>query len=108
MPKSKTTRVLLCALAAVIGVVAETDPVEWTKGNFTAQAEARIGRPATPLSVAGVARRSTRRVVRRTSVYVATLPAACTSVIINGASIYSCGGAYYQPYQGRYVVVVID
>jgi hypothetical protein len=28
-------------------------------------AEARVGRPATPASVAGVARRTTRRVVRR-------------------------------------------
>lgn len=34
-------------------------------------AEARVGRPATPGSVAGVARRTTRRVVRRTSIYVA-------------------------------------
>lgn len=32
---------------------------------FFHRAEARIGRPATPLSYAGVARRTTRRVTRR-------------------------------------------
>lgn len=31
--------------------------------SFTSQAEARIGRPATPMSYAGVARRTTRRAV---------------------------------------------
>jgi hypothetical protein len=30
---------------------------------FTSQAEARVGRPATPMSYAGVARRTTRRTV---------------------------------------------
>jgi hypothetical protein len=32
-------------------------------GSFISQAEARIGRPATPMSYAGVARRTTRRAV---------------------------------------------
>jgi hypothetical protein len=31
-------------------------------------AQARVGRPLTPVSVAGVARRTTRRTVRRTAV----------------------------------------
>ncbi|EHK77968.1 hypothetical protein SM0020_10950 [Sinorhizobium meliloti CCNWSX0020] len=35
---------------------------------FVSSAEARVGRPLTPVSVAGVARRTTRRVVRRTVV----------------------------------------
>jgi len=35
------------------------------------EAEARIGRPLTPVSVAGVARRTTRRTIRRTAVYAA-------------------------------------
>lgn len=30
-------------------------------GSFTSQAEARVGRPLTPMSYAGVARRTTRR-----------------------------------------------
>lgn len=32
-----------------------------SSGSFISQAEARIGRPATPMSYAGVARRTTRR-----------------------------------------------
>ena len=32
-------------------------------GSFISQAEARVGRPATPMSYAGVARRTTRRTV---------------------------------------------
>jgi hypothetical protein len=69
------------------------------------EAQAVVGRPMTPGSVAGVARRTTRRTIRRTSVYASTLPAGCRSVYIDGASLYQCGGTYYQPYSGRYVVV---
>jgi hypothetical protein len=71
-------------------------------------AEARIGRPATPLSYAGVARRTTRRVIRRSTIYVSTLPAACVRTTVNGIAVWRCGGAYYQAYGGRYVVVYID
>jgi hypothetical protein len=72
------------------------------------EAQARIGRPATPGSVAGVARRTTRRVIRRSTIYVPVLPAGCVRTSVNGAVIWRCGGAYYQPYGGRYVVVYID
>jgi hypothetical protein len=72
------------------------------------EAEARVGRPLTPVSVAGVARRTTRRRIRRTSVYVATLPTACTSVVIEGTTLYQCGGTYYQPYGNQYVIVNVD
>jgi hypothetical protein len=77
-------------------------------GAFVSQAEARVGRPRTPASVAGVARRTTRRVVRRSAIYVSTLPASCVKVSVNGAAVWRCGGTYYQPYSGRYVVVYVD
>lgn len=54
-------------------------------------AEARVGRPATPASVAGVARRTTRRaVVGGAAVGAAAAGAAvaaptCTRVLVNGA-----------------------
>lgn len=102
------SRTILWTMAGLIGLVAEPDPIEWVKGNLVSQAEARVGRPATATSVAGVARRTTRRVVRRTTVYVTTLPAGCTTVVIDNVSLRSCGGVYYQPYQGQYVVVIID
>lgn len=77
-------------------------------GPFVSQAHAVVGRPVTPGSVAGVARRTTRRVIRRSSIYAATLPAGCTSISVNGAAVWRCGGVYYQAYGGRYVVVYID
>lgn len=72
------------------------------------QAEAIIGRPWTPLSVGGVARRTTRRVIRRSAIYVNTLPRSCTSINVDGVSVWSCGGTYYQPYGNQFVVVYID
>ena len=73
-----------------------------------ASAEAIVGRPLTPVSYAGVARRTTRRMIYRTSVYVAVLPASCTIVLIEGASLHYCGGTYYQPYGTQYVVVNVQ
>jgi hypothetical protein len=108
MQKRMTSRILIWALAGVIGLVAETDPAQWLRGNLTSQVEARVGRPASPASVAGVARRTTRRVIVRSSVYIATLPAGCTTVVIDNVTLHSCGGVYYQPYQGQYVVVTVN
>ncbi|WP_295399901.1 hypothetical protein [uncultured Thiocystis sp.] len=72
------------------------------------EAQAVVGRPMTPGSVAGVARRTTRRTIRRSAVYVSTLPAGCTTVVVEGAALKRCGGSYYQPYDGRYAVVYVD
>ena len=77
-------------------------------GLVISNAHAVIGRPLTPMSVAGVARRTTRRAIYRTSVYAATLPRGCTTVIIEGATLHQCGGTYYQPYNNQYVVVYVD
>jgi len=71
-------------------------------------AQARIGRPATPGSVAGVARRTTRRTIRRTTIYRASLPRGCTTVLVSGTSLHQCGGTYYQPHGNQYVVVNVD
>ena len=51
-------------------------------------AQARVGRPATPMSVAGVARRTTRRtVVRGAAVGAAAAGTACVRVLVNGAYV---------------------
>jgi hypothetical protein len=71
-------------------------------------AEAIVGRPLTPVSVAGVARRTTRRVIRRSTIYVMTLPQPCTTMVIEGTVLQQCGGSYYQPYNNQYVVVYVD
>lgn len=72
------------------------------------KAEAVIGRPLTPVSGAGVARRTTRRVIRRSTIYAATLPAGCSTVVIEGTTLSQCGATYYQPYNNQYVVVYVD
>jgi hypothetical protein len=71
-------------------------------------AHARVGRPATPLSVAGVARRTTRRTIRRSTVYIATLPRGCSQVSIEGTVLMNCGGTYYQASGSQYVMVHVD
>ncbi len=77
-------------------------------GIVVSDAQAKIGRPATPGSVAGVSRRTTRRRIRRTTRYVATLPKGCTTVVIEGTTLHQCGGTYYQSHSGQYVVVNVD
>jgi hypothetical protein len=80
-------------------------------------AHAVIGRPLTPMSYAGVARRTARRTTRRSLYYgggyygggaygygvgaITALPAGCGF----GAGIYTCGAVRYRPYyQGTTVV----
>jgi len=70
--------------------------------------EARVGRPATPGSVAGVARRTTRRTIRRSTIYIASLPPSCTTIVIEGTTLQQCGGTYYQSHGTQYVVVYVD
>jgi len=98
------TIVLACCLIGA-GILADL-PVPG--GGSVSEAEARIGRPATPNSVAGVARRTTRRTIRRSTTYAATLPKGCKTVVIEGTTLHQCGGTYYQPYNNQYVVVYVD
>ncbi len=77
-------------------------------GSIVSEAEAVVGRPLTPVSVAGVSRRTTRRTVRRTSAYVATLPQGCATTTIEGMGLYQCGSTYYQASGSQYVVVEVD
>lgn len=78
------------------------------RGILVGDAQARIGRPATPVSVAGVARRTTRRRIRRTAIMVASLPPNCTTVVIEGTTLSQCGGTYYQASGTQYVVVNVE
>ena len=81
------------------------------------EARAVIGRPLTPVSYAGVARRTTRRAAYAgaysAAAYapppgaVAALPAGCTVVASGGARVYNCHGTTYRPYyDGPNVVYV--
>jgi hypothetical protein len=60
------TRFLHIALATIAGVggLFVSEQISLTKpGSLVTEANARIGRPLTPMSYAGVARRTTRRAV---------------------------------------------
>jgi len=76
------------------------------------RAEARVGRPATPRSVAGVARRNTRQAVRQVTPYAgaavvapvvagtaavvgAGAAARCGIVVIRGVAVRRCGRIVY-------------
>jgi hypothetical protein len=75
-------------------------------------AQARVGRPATPGSVAGVRRRTRRRTRRRVYRHMTlySLPYGCnTTRMRGGINYYYCGGIWYQPsYQGTTVVYVVN
>jgi hypothetical protein len=99
---------VLALAAAAVFADAQFEGLRPLAVTFAGKAEARVGHPMTPVSVAGTARRTTRRVIRRSTIYVNTLPAGCARVTISGAVVWSCGATYYQPYGNRYVVVYID
>jgi hypothetical protein len=80
-------------------------------------ASAIIGRPLTPMSYAGVARRTTRRTVRRTAyagaAYAGAATAATVAALPPGCGPYGgdyrCGGNVYRPaYQGTSVVYIVN
>lgn len=105
--KSRKTALAICALGA--GLLFDGDIEHLLKsGSPVSDAVARVGRPATPGSVAGVARRTTRRSVRRSTIFRSTLPAGCAVTTINGARYWHCGGTYYARSGSRYVVVYVN
>ena len=78
-------RALLLATVVVCGV---SGSVDWSQSGglslSMSSAQARVGRPLTPVSVAGVARRTTRRAVVGGAVVGG---AACVRVLVNGAYV---------------------
>lgn len=106
MPRRQSLRTSAMALGLMAAALVLDG---WIPLGFVVpEAQAVVGRPLTPGSVAGVARRTTRRTIRRSAVYAATLPAGCATVVIEGTSLHSCGGTYYQRSGNQYVVVYVD
>ena len=105
MKKFKLAVFAAVALAFGIGEMPPAGQTSTTSlFGFINDAAARVGRPATPGSVAGVARRTTRRTIRR-GAYYATIPHGCPLGTYYGYSLYYCGGNYYQRSGSGYVVV---
>lgn len=79
-------------LVAAIVVCATATSVQWSQeGGYSVSvspAEARVGRPLTPVSAAGVARRTTRRAVvggtAAAAGAAAVVAPACARVLVNG------------------------
>jgi hypothetical protein len=73
-------------LAAAVLAVGTLGSAEWSPGDglvlSVESAQARVGRPLTPVSVAGVARRTTRR--GGAVVGAAAVGTACVRVLVNG------------------------
>jgi hypothetical protein len=109
------------ALGAVVVLAALTVAGELTGAGPLllggGEAHAVIGRPLTPMSYAGVARRTTRRAayagayagtyggvyagaapVVPTAGVVTALPGGCARADATGGVYYQCGAARYQPY----------
>jgi hypothetical protein len=108
---TRVKRSAILWLAPVLAMLAIDLGAELSVPGFqpvVGDAEARVGRPLTPVSVAGTARRTTRRVVRRTAYRVAALPPGCPYGPYYGGYYYYCGGKYYEQSGNTYVVVVFD
>jgi hypothetical protein len=104
MKQSRLARAGVLLAALVIGGAAFTGIPEQVP-----EAKAIIGRPLTPMSYAGVARRTARRtaygaaVVAPYAAYhgvapIAVLPGGCMRTYAGGVAVYGCGGVYYRPY----------
>jgi hypothetical protein len=89
MRKIGVKRVLLAAAVIVCGVTFSIGSQEGGGVSLSVDsAQARVGRPLTPVSVAGVARRTTRRaVVGGAAVGAAVVAPACVRVLVNGAYV---------------------
>lgn len=114
---NKVATALVAGLALLaIGELTDTSPLLLGGDD----AHAVIGRPLTPMSYAGVARRTTRRAAYAgaygygtayvppavaTAAVVTTLPAGCARAVSGGAVFYDCGASRYEPvYHGATVV----
>lgn len=86
MKSSSVNRALLFVATLGFGIFGSIDFSSSDGPALAVQsAEARVGRPATPVSVAGVARRTTRRaVVGGAAVGAAAAGTACVRVLVNG------------------------
>jgi len=81
-------------------------------GGLSFAALAKVGRPASPNSVAGVNRRRRRRRQRRVyrNMRLTSLPYGCSVTRIRGGvTYYYCSGIWYRPaYQGTTIVYVVE
>ena len=87
MRKIRVKQALLATATLVFGTLAS---INWSPVEIPSvavdSAQARVGRPLTPVSVAGVARRSTRRAVVGGAA-VGAAASGCVRVLVNGSYV---------------------
>jgi hypothetical protein len=76
-----TLRITLAVIAVAAGLLTNEQSIIHLDGAVVTGAEARIGRPLTPMSYAGVARRTTRRAVAVGAVAVGAAVVAAPVVV---------------------------
>ena len=125
-------KILLSSMALAILVLGDVDMTASLPLPMIKQAQAVVGAPATPVSVAGVARRTAVRTTVAVSsaaaasaaakpppppgapplplgTVVSALPAGCASVQLHGNNYFNCQGMYFRPaYQGQDVVYIVE
>jgi hypothetical protein len=93
----------------IIGLILDFPLFETPIKFSVKEAQAVIGRPATPGSVGGVRRRTRRRTRRRWAIgtRMYTLPAGYTTTKVTGTTYYVVDGEYFKKYyEGDKVVYV--
>jgi hypothetical protein len=90
---SKALRITVATVVGAIELLG-VEIVSPTQVSLTTQAEARIGRPLTPMSYAGVARRTTRR---------AYVGAAAGAAAVAGTAYYGASCSQVVDAYGRVV-----
>ncbi len=94
----------------IIGLILDFPSLETPIKISVKEAQAVIGRPATPASVGGVRRRTRRRTRRRWAIgtRMYTLPAGYTTTVVAGTTYYVVEGEYLKKaYEGDKVVYVV-
>ncbi|MBY5838586.1 hypothetical protein J3P71_22795 [Rhizobium leguminosarum] len=86
-----TSRKKLIACAGITTMLLVGDVLTGGVGSFISEAQARVGRPLTPVSYAGVARRTTRRAVAVGATAGAVYAPGCVQVVdAYGRVYYRC------------------
>jgi hypothetical protein len=122
-------KILLSSMAFAILVLGEVDTTASLPVSMIKEAHAVVGAPLTPVSVAGVARRTAVRSTAAASAaakpppppppsntsalpigtIVSALPAGCASLQLKGTNYFNCQGTYFRPaYQGQDLVYIVE
>jgi hypothetical protein len=86
--KMKMIRLAVASVAGASGLLMGEPGSMTGSGSLVSQANAVIGRPLTPVSYAGVARRTTRRAVVGGAVVVAPAPVVVVPTCVQAVDVY--------------------